>query len=192
MGASMFHNMFFLAVPILEKVIRPILIYLFLIVALRLAGKRELGQLNPFDLVVLLTLANTVQNAIIGEDNSVTGGIIGAVSLLLINFVVVRFLYNRQRLDHLIEGNPDALIEKGKIRMDRLKRELITMEQLESAAHRQGFSSLSDVEEAILEPGGALCMIARKPDPGEMRQRELLSRLDKLAHEIERLKKGTA
>src|SRR5256714_5911951 len=106
---AMWHNMFVLGLPILEKILRPILVYLFLIVGLRLSGKRELAQLNPFDLVVLLTLSNTVQNAIIGEDNSVTGGIVGAVSLLVVNYLVVRFLYDHQKLEHLVEGDPDVL-----------------------------------------------------------------------------------
>ena len=82
MDAKTLHDMFWLGVPVLEKIMRPIVIYLFLILSLRLAGKRELAQLNPFDLVVLLTISNTVQNAIIGEDNSVTGGLIGAATLL--------------------------------------------------------------------------------------------------------------
>ena len=77
------HDMFVLPLPIIEKILRPIAIYVFLVVSFRLAGKRELAQLNPFDLVVLLTLSNTVQNAIIGEDNTVTGGLIGAATLLL-------------------------------------------------------------------------------------------------------------
>src|SRR5438067_7741917 len=88
-------------ISILEKIVRPILVYLFLVVGLRLAGKRELAQLNAFDLVVLLTISNTVQNAIIGEDNSVTGGVIGATTLLLVNYLVVRFLYNHERIDRL-------------------------------------------------------------------------------------------
>ena len=86
-------HMFALGLPVLEKVLRPIAVYLFLVVGLRLAGKRELAQLNPFDLIVLLTLSNTVQNAIIGDDNSITGGLIGAATLLLVNWVVVRFLF---------------------------------------------------------------------------------------------------
>src|SRR5499427_3378153 len=94
MQTSLVHDMFALGLPILEKVLRPVIIYFFLIVGLRLAGKRELAQLNPFDLVVLLTLSNTVQNAIIGEDNSVTGGIIGATTLLVVNHFVVKFLYS--------------------------------------------------------------------------------------------------
>src|SRR5438874_9862723 len=121
MQTSMLHDMFFLALPIAEKILRPILVYAFLIVALRLAGKRELAQLNPFDLVVLLTLSNTVQNAIIGEDNSVTGGVIGAATLLALNYVVIRFLYGHEALDRLVEGEPDVLIENGVVRHDRLK-----------------------------------------------------------------------
>src|SRR6187551_508677 len=93
-----FYDMFALGLPVLEKILRPIVIYVFLIVALRLAGKRELAQLNPFDLVVLLTLSNTVQNAIIGEDNSVTGGLVGALSLFTINYLVIRFLFKHRRL----------------------------------------------------------------------------------------------
>src|SRR6185437_5435276 len=111
MDLHTFHDMFALGLPIAEKVLRPIIVYAFLIVALRLAGKRELAQLNPFDLVVLLTLSNTVQNAIIGEDNSVTGGLIGAATLLLINHLVVKYLYSHEKLERLVEGDPDVIIE---------------------------------------------------------------------------------
>src|SRR4051812_11871532 len=106
-------DMFVLGVPILEKILRPIIVYVFLIVGLRLSGKRELAQLNPFDLIVLLTLSNTVQNAIIGEDNTITGGVIGAASLLAVNYLVVRFLYDHRELDLLVEGRADVLIEDG-------------------------------------------------------------------------------
>src|SRR6204780_82015 len=104
MHAAMWSDMFHLGLPILEKIIRSVVVYAFLIVGLRLAGKRELAQLNPFDLVVLLTLSNTVQNAIIGDDNSVTGGLLGAATLLLVNFMVVRFLFRHEKLDRLVEG----------------------------------------------------------------------------------------
>src|SRR5437762_13397212 len=90
-------DMFVLTLPIAEKVVRPIIVYIALVVLLRIFGKRELAQLNPFDLVVLLSLSNTVQNAIIGEDNTVSGGIIGAFTLLLVNYVVVRFLFGQDR-----------------------------------------------------------------------------------------------
>src|SRR5512147_1828863 len=82
---STWHDMFVLGLPVLEKILRPLAVYAFLVVGLRLAGKRELAQLNPFDLIVLLTISNTLQNAIIGEDNSITGGIIGAATLLAVN-----------------------------------------------------------------------------------------------------------
>src|SRR5213594_3575299 len=106
MDAKLWSDMFHLGAPVLEKILRPVLVYGFLVVGLRLAGKRELAQLNPFDLVVLLTLSNTVQNAIIGDDNSVTGGVIGAATLLLVNYAVVRFLYGHQAIERLVEGDP--------------------------------------------------------------------------------------
>ena len=183
---KMLHDIFFLSLPIAEKILRPILVYLFLVVGLRLAGKRELAQLNPFDLVVLLTLSNTVQNAIIGDDNSVTGGVLGATTLLLVNHVVVRYLYSHRDLERLVEGDPDVLIENGQVLPDRLKRELITHADLETAAHKQGFASLEDVEQAILEPGGGICFIARKPSPEVTRHAEILSRLDAIQSQLAR------
>src|SRR6266403_2662975 len=137
MHSKVWTDMFVLALPVAEKILRPMAIYFFLVIGLRLAGKRELAQLNPFDLVVLLTLSNTVQNAIIGDDNSVTGGIIGATSLLIVNYLVVRFLYKHRSLDQLVEGKADILIEDGKVKTQRLKQELITMAQLEAAARKQ-------------------------------------------------------
>src|SRR3979411_1466502 len=133
MFETMWHNIFWLDLPFLEKIIRPILVYIFLIVGLRLAGKRELAQLNPFDLVVLLTLSNTVQNAIIGNDNSLSGGVIGATALLVTNALFVRFLYSHEKLDRLVEGAPDVLIENGEVRLERLKSELMTLSELETA-----------------------------------------------------------
>jgi uncharacterized membrane protein YcaP (DUF421 family) len=187
MMTQLFHDMFFLSLPIAEKILRPILVYVFLIAGLRLAGKRELAQLNPFDLVVLLTLSNAVQNAIIGEDNSVTGGVIGAATLLVVNYLVVRFLYRHQRLDQLIEGGADVLIENGAVRMDRLSSELINLNELESAAHKQGFGSLDDVDRAILEPGGSICFIAKKPTPDTARHDEIMNELRRLSARIDAL-----
>ena len=181
-------DMFVLAVPILEKILRPIAVYLFLIVSLRLYGKRELVQLNPFDLVVLLTLSNTVQNAIIGDDNTVTGGVIGATSLLVVNYLVVRFLYNHRKLDQLVEGRADVLVEDGKVRMGNLKRELITLAQLEAAARKQGFESVAEVQQCVLEPGGTITFIGKKPGTEEYRHRELLDRMEKMMAEIAKLR----
>ena len=177
-------HLFVPSLPILEKIIRPIIIYFFLVLVFRLSGKRELVQLNPFDLVVLLTISNTVQNAIIGDDNSLAGGMIGATSLVVTNYLVVRFLYDHSKLDQLVEGSPDVLIQGGKIRQQNLKRELITMAQLEAAARKQGFASLSEVDQCILEPGGTLSFIGKKPDAEEKRHGELLSKIDQLSEEI--------
>ena len=177
-------DMFVLGVPLLEKILRPVFVYAFLVISLRLSGKRELVQLNPFDLVVLLTLSNTVQNAIIGDDNTVLGGIIGATSLLATNFLVVRFLYGHRKLDQLVEGKADILIENGKVRPQHLKTELITMAQLEAAARKQGFSSLSEVDQCVLEPGGTLTFLGKKPAAEDVRHQELLGKMESLAHEI--------
>jgi uncharacterized membrane protein YcaP (DUF421 family) len=183
-------DMFVLGVPILEKILRPIIVYVFLIVGLRLSGKRELAQLNPFDLIVLLTLSNTVQNAIIGEDNSVTGGIIGAASLLAINYLVVRFLYDHRKIEQLVEGRADILIENGTLHKHKLKRELITKQELAAAARKQGFDSLSEVHQCVLEPGGTLSFTARKPATEDIRHQELLKKFDALSEELARLRKA--
>jgi uncharacterized membrane protein YcaP (DUF421 family) len=177
-------DMFVLAIPVLEKILRPVVIYAFLVISLRLSGKRELVQLNPFDLVVLLTLSNTVQNAIIGDDNTVLGGIIGATSLLVTNYLVVRFLYDHQKLDQVVEGRADVLIEDGKVRTQHLRKELITMPQLQAAAHKQGFGSLSEVDQCVLEPGGTMTFIGKKPAAEDVRHQELLGKMESLAHEI--------
>jgi uncharacterized membrane protein YcaP (DUF421 family) len=179
--------MFALGLPVLEKILRPVIVYFFLIVGLRLAGKREMAQLNPFDLVVLLMLSNTVQNAIIGDDNSITGGLIGAMTLLLVNHAVVRYLYDHQSLERLVEGDPDVLIDNGVVQTKALQRELITLTALEAAAHKEGFASLDDVDRAILEPGGGICFIAKRPTPEASRHDELVIRLDQIQAQLAQL-----
>jgi len=179
---------FQLDLPVLEKILRVVMVYGFLVVGLRLAGKRELAQLNPFDLVVFLTLSNALQNAIIGNDNSVTGGIISAVTLLVLNSLVVRFLYRHRSIDRLVEGKPEVLIENGKVKREHLRGELITMSELESAAHKQGFRSLAEVDRAVLEPGGSLTFTAKEPSPPELRHQQIMDRLDAVTAELARLK----
>ncbi len=183
-----FQNMFGLSLPIIEKILRPILVYIFLIVGLRLAGKRELAQLNPFDLVVLLTLSNTVQNAIIGEDSSVLGGIIGATTLLVVNWLVVRTVHRNRHLSDLMEGKTDHLIQRGKINLMVLRREDISLEELTEAARKQGFSSLTDIEEATLDPNANFFFTAKSSALADNRQRELLNRLDQLSKEMAALR----
>jgi len=187
MDAKVWSDRFHLGVPVIEKVLRAVIVYFFLVAGLRLAGKRELAQLNPFDLVVLLTLSNTVQNAIIGDDNSVLGGIVGATALLVVNYLVVRFLYRHEQLERLVEGDPDVLMEDGKVRMDRLREELITLAELGSAAHKQGFASLDEVDRAVLEPGGTISFFGKKPTPDAVRHEELRSRLDRILAELRTL-----
>lgn len=181
-------DMFHLGLPVLEKVARPAIVYLALVLGLRLAGKRELAQLNAFDLVVLLTLSNTVQNAIIGDDNSVTGGLIGAATLLVINWGVVRFLFAHDRLDRLVEGDATVLIRRGRVSDEALRRELITRVELETAAHRQGFASLDEIANAILEPGGTISFVAKQPTAEYARHRELLRRIEQLSTEMRLLR----
>jgi uncharacterized membrane protein YcaP (DUF421 family) len=188
MDMKLIHDMFALSLPLAEKVLRPIIVYVFLIVGLRLAGKRELAQLNPFDLVVLLTISNTVQNAIIGDDNSITGGLVGAATLLFVNWIVIRYLYSHERLDRLIEGDQDILIEDGEIKMDRLRHELITTGELETAAHKQGFASLDDIDRAVLDSGGSISFVAKKPTPEAERHLELLARLNQISAELAALR----
>src|SRR5215471_1291351 len=139
---TLIHDMFSLSVPVLEKMIRPVIVYIFLVVFLRVFGKRELAQLNPFDLVVLLSLSNTVQNAIIGDDNSVAGGFLGAFSLVFTNYLVIRFLFRHRRLDQVLEGRPIFLVRDGHVDKKALAKELITMSELQSVARRQGFDGV--------------------------------------------------
>ena len=188
MESKVWNDMFYLTLPVVEKILRPMIMYLVLVMLIRLFGKRELAQLNAFDLVVLLTLSNTVQNAIIGDDNSVAGGIIGAAALLGTNYVVVRFLYRHQRLEELVEGQPDVLIQDGRILKNHLDREAVSVAELEAAAHRQGFSSLDEVDRAVLESGGTISFLGRKPAPEAVRQRELLTRLDAMAGQLAALR----
>ena len=182
MYLSILSGMFVPGASILEKVIRPIIVYVFLIIGLRLSGKRELAQLNPFDFVVLLTLSNTVQNAIIGNDTSITGGCLGAAVLLIVNFLVVRFLFTHRKVEAFVEGKADTLIHGGRLMRRQLEKVLITKAELEGAARKQGFSSLSDIEEASINPDGDIFFTGKKPAVEEQRHQAIL---DKLA-EIEK------
>jgi uncharacterized membrane protein YcaP (DUF421 family) len=184
----MFQEMFHIPIPILEKILRPILVYLALIVLLRVFGKRELAQLNPFDLVVLLSLSNTVQNAIIGDDNSLSGGIIGAVTLLTVNWLVVRVLYTSPRLNRALGGVERTLITDGRVDKYALKKELLSQEELLAVVHRQGFENFHEVERCVLEPNGAFYLEGRKPSADDDRQKALLDRLEELSREVKALR----
>jgi uncharacterized membrane protein YcaP (DUF421 family) len=191
-SGSMWKETFGLAVPVVEKMLRPIIIYVFLVALLRVFGKRELAQLNPFDLVVLLSLSNTVQNAMIGNDNSLTGGLIGAFTLLAVNYAVVRFLFRHRRLDQVLEGKPTVLIDKGHVVKNNLARELVTPAELLMVLHRQGFSSLKEVDQCILEPGGVFSVRRKEPPKDEVRFTEVMQRLEDIDNKLSNLLAATS
>jgi len=186
----MWHDMFALGLPVAEKIIRPILVYFFLLIGLRLAGKRELAQLNPFDFIVLMTLSNTVQNAIIGDDNTVLGGMIGAATLLAVNYGVVRATRSSRFLQRLLAGRGDILVKDGVIQKDHLDRELISKGELLAAAHKQGIMSLKEVEYCVLEPTGTLTFVQRKPTTETTRHDQIMALLNKMSDAVDKLKKA--
>ncbi|MDD5369126.1 MAG: DUF421 domain-containing protein [Anaerolineaceae bacterium] len=191
MDTKIVQDMFQLSLPILEKILRPLIIYLFLVFGLRLAGKRELASLNPLDLVVLLTISNTVQNAIIGDDNSVTGGIIGATALLLVNYVTLRLTYNHPKVEAALVGTPDVLIDQGKVKWEVLKREMISRHDLEIAANKQGLISLDRIERAEIEPDGAIFFEEKIPGQDEIHFEELIARLDRIEQSLAQLTRSS-
>ncbi len=163
-----------------EKIIRPVAVYIFLVVILRIGGRRELAQMNAFDLVVLLTLANAVQNAIIGDDNSLLGGFIGGTTLVLLNLLVVRYLYRHPGLDRRLEGEAVVLVKDGRIVAENLQRELITDDELLAAIRRQGIGRIEECSEVILETSGTISAILREPTRDELAMGVLLARLDRI------------
>ncbi len=184
---AMVDHLLILGEPLPEKVIRTLLVYAFLILGLRLSGKRQLGQMNPFDLVVLLLLAITVQNAIIGNDTSLSGGLVGASTLLLVNALVVRFFHRRRDVAQLIEGDPVPLIERGRLLRENLERELITEEALLATCRQQGIERFEDVERAILETSGTISVFQHHPSTEEIIEERLAHRLDAIEGALQAL-----
>ena len=177
-------DMFHLPVPVVEKIVRPVIVYLCLIIFLRLFGKRELAQLNPFDLVVLLSLSNTVQNAIIGDDNSVTGGLIGAFALLAINWALMWLLYRTPKVNAALEGEPTRLIQDGEVDEAALRRESMTHEELISVLNKNNFSDPAEVETCVLEPNGTFYVKGKQPSNDAVERSELMKALEGLRAEV--------
>jgi uncharacterized membrane protein YcaP (DUF421 family) len=184
----MMQSMFHLPLPILEKILRPIIVYLFLIVFLRLFGKRELAQLNPFDLVVLLSLSNTVQNAMIGDDNSITGGVIGAFSLLAINYLLMLLLFKAPKVNAALEGTKTVLISHGVVDEVALAKETLTQQELLSVLHKQGMNAFSEVETCVLEPNGTFYVEAMTPTLDETHIAGLQQTIDALMGEVKAMR----
>ncbi len=149
-------------VQISEKIVRPLVVYFFLLIAFRLAGKRELGQMTPFDLIVLLTISNVLQNAMIGPDNSLTGGLIGGVTLFVANGLIGRLTLHVPRLAQILEGKPTVLIENGKVITKNLRREVMTRTELERAIRKHDLDPERDlplIKRALLEQDGTVTII---------------------------------
>jgi uncharacterized membrane protein YcaP (DUF421 family) len=157
-----------LGVPALEKVLRAVLIYVFLIAVLRIIGKRELGQANTLDLVVLLLVANAVQNGIIGDDVSVTGAFIGAAVLFALNEALNRLSYQFPWAERTLDGEPTVLIRDGSPVVSAMRRWGISLTELLAIARRQGFPDLSAVQTAILETNGVVSMFREDESPKDL------------------------
>ena len=153
---GMTHDLFSVGIPIAEKIIRTVAIYVAIAVLLRLAGKRDLAQLNTFDLVVMLLLSNVVQNAVIGNDNSLAGGLIGATVLVAVNAVVVRVMVSSDRGVRIFEGTDSVLATDGTFDRSALRREGLREADVDVALRRQGANDISDVEKVTLAPGGSV------------------------------------
>jgi uncharacterized membrane protein YcaP (DUF421 family) len=155
----MWHAIFGMGTSVGEKLVRALIIYAFLLAALRLLGKRELAQQDTLDFLVLLLVANAVQNGIIGKDDSVTGAIVGAMALFAINYTCKALAYRYPWADRLFEGRPAYLVKDGKLIHGSLRRELISTPELKALAHRQGFISLDEVGTAVLETDGTVTFL---------------------------------
>jgi len=186
--AVLIHSMFFLQLPVLEKILRPMIVYLALVVFLRIFGKRELAQLNPFDLVVLLSLSNTVQNAMIGDDNSVSGGIIGALSLLVINWLLTRVLFHAPKLNDALEGDETVLVRHGAVDWAAAKKEALTDLELRSVLHRQGFDRFEEVEKLVLEPNGNFYAEGIKSMSDDAQRAAMLQAIESLTSEVRQMR----
>lgn len=173
---AMWNDLMNLDISVLEKVIRTVAVYLALAILLRLAGKRDLAQVNSFDLVVMLLLSNVVQNAIIGPDNSLLGGLIGAAVLIAFNAGLVRLARSDERAARALEGSPTALARDGAWIEEALRHEGLRKADADAALRRQNANGVADVESVVLEPGGAI--VATLRDGLQAATREDVERLE--------------
>jgi uncharacterized membrane protein YcaP (DUF421 family) len=154
--------MFTLGIPWWELIVRAAAVYIFLLVLLQVTGKRQVGQLAPFDLVLLLVLSNAVQNSMNGGDNSLVGGLISAVTLIAINHTIGFATFRSKRLEALIEGRPQVLIHNGHLYADVMAKSQLTHHELEAALRQAGVASIGQCHSAILENNGSISVVERK------------------------------
>jgi uncharacterized membrane protein YcaP (DUF421 family) len=159
---SLDHGVFDLHLGIDEKILRSLIVFIFLAVALRLGGKRELAQINVLDLAVLLLASNALQNALIGNDNSVTGGVIGAATLFVANYLFVRLTFRHARIRRILEGRPRVLLRNGKLDRHAMDREAITQEELEDQLLDKGMTTFDSVGLIIIETNGKFVFLNRE------------------------------
>lgn len=162
-----------LSVPWWDLVLRAVLIYVFLLILLRVTGKRQVGQLAPFDLVLLLVIANAVQNAMVGTDTSIPGGVILCVTLVAINSLVGYLTFKSKRMEAMIEGRPQILVHNGNIDRKVMHKERITLHELMAAIRRAGISNIEHVHFAILENNGLITVQPKHCHGHEAAMREL-------------------
>ncbi len=153
--------MWSLSIPWWELILRGVVVYAFLILILRISGKRQVGQLAPFDLVLLLVLSNAVQNSMNGGDNSLVGGLISATTLIGINYLVGLLTFRSKRLEEIIEGRPIVLIHNGMLFEDVMARAQLTHHELNSALRQAGCDCIAEVHCAILENNGSITVTQR-------------------------------
>jgi uncharacterized membrane protein YcaP (DUF421 family) len=151
-----------MAVPWWELIVRGVVVYAFLLALLRITGKRQVGQLAPFDLVLLLVLANAVQNSMNAGDNSLVGGLITAATLISLNYLVSLVTHRNKKLEAIIEGRPQILIHNGELFEEVMAKAQLTHHELNAALRRAGASSVAEVHSAILENNGAISVVASK------------------------------
>jgi uncharacterized membrane protein YcaP (DUF421 family) len=155
-------------IPVWEKAFRSVVVYLFLLLAFRVTGKRQVGELTPFDLTVLLIISNVVQNAIIGPDDSLGGGLIGAAVIFLANYLVAEITFRSRRVRRLLEAAPTLLVHNGRILHKNLTSERVTLDELHAAMRRSGVAAVEQVRAAVLEENGGISVITRIANgPGE-------------------------
>jgi hypothetical protein len=144
-----------------ELIVRGLLVYIFLILILRATGKRQIGQMSPFDLVLLMVLSNAVQNSMSGGDNSVTAGLILAVTLVAANWIVGKITTYSKTMESLIDGNPQILFHNGKVYDSTLSSAQITRQELMAAIHKAGYAEMDQIRAAILENDGTISVIPK-------------------------------
>lgn len=184
----MTHDLFVMQIPILEKIVRTLLVYVLIVVLFRLTGKRGLAGLSTFDVVVMFLLSNVVQNAIIGSDNSLLGGVLGAATLVLVNTVVNRLTVSNAATARLLEGTPTTIIDDGHLDQHAIRRLGLRASEVEHAVRLQNGDQLSDVRRGRLEPGGQLILTLKASEQPATHAdvTRLMARLDAIEQRLSR------